>query len=114
MFSMAFYAKSSFLSQSYFNTDFQTLQTTKPDKVLHCASAASVFSELEHRERTLILFQNSACPGADKKLNLSGCQWKRYVFCILSRNQFTAPCFHDFAIIPTCTYLHWSKYSKYL
>ena len=39
--------------QSYFNTDFQTLQTTNPDKVPDCADVASVFSKLEHeRERS--------------------------------------------------------------
>ena len=48
-------------SQSFFNTDLQTLQTTTPAKVLDCASVAPVVSELEHRATTLILFQNTAC-----------------------------------------------------
>ena len=72
--------------QSYFNTDLQNLQTTTSDKVLlDCASVASVFSKLEHQATTLILFQNSACPGAGKKLNLSGCRYSSLVnFCSFS------------------------------
>jgi len=61
-------------SQSFFNTDLQTLQNTTPAKVLDCASVAPVVSELEHRATTLILFQNTACPGAGKKPNISGCR----------------------------------------
>ena len=55
--------------QSYFNTDLGSLQANTPDKVLEnldSASVASVFSQLEHRVSTFVLFQNSAYPGAGK------------------------------------------------